>query len=90
MWRAVSPVHRHALNLFLFRVAANLLVAKDMVPALVDAIKSHGLYLVVDKSADDPRPEITPFADPFPRLPNGIDGVLKRNGVLRFNESINV
>ncbi|KAK2066297.1 hypothetical protein P8C59_000127 [Phyllachora maydis] len=62
----------------------------DMVPALVDAIKSHGLYLVVDKSADDPRPEITPFADPFPRLPNGIDGVLKRNGVLRFNESINV
>ncbi|KXJ97140.1 ankyrin repeat protein nuc-2 [Microdochium bolleyi] len=61
----------------------------DMVPALVDAIKSHGLALVVDKSGEktaDPHP----LADPFPRLPKGIDGLLKSNGVLRFNESIDV
>lgn len=61
----------------------------DMVPALVDAIKSHGLALVVDKSGET-QVEPHPFADPFPRLRKGIDGLLKDNGVLRFNESIDV
>jgi CDK inhibitor PHO81 len=62
-----------------------------MVPALVDAIKSHGLALVVDKSGQALRsPDLGPLADPFPRLPKGVDGVLKGNGVLRFNESIDV
>ncbi|KAI1855151.1 hypothetical protein JX265_006707 [Neoarthrinium moseri] len=61
----------------------------DMVPALVDAIKSQGLALVVDKSAEAPvQPH--PLADPFPRLPKGVDGLVKHNGVLRFNESIDV
>ncbi|KAJ4306875.1 phosphate system positive regulatory protein pho81 [Collariella sp. IMI 366227] len=63
----------------------------DMVPALVDAIKSHGLALVVDKSGTCPKAaEFNPLADPFPRLPKGVDGVLKGNGVLRFNETIDV
>ncbi|KAK3344013.1 ankyrin repeat protein nuc-2, partial [Lasiosphaeria hispida] len=61
----------------------------DMVPALVDAIKSHGLALVVDKSGEK-QPEFNPLADPFPRLPKGVDGLLKGNGVLRFNEFIDV
>ncbi|KAI0101840.1 hypothetical protein GGR51DRAFT_304943 [Nemania sp. FL0031] len=59
----------------------------DMVPALVDAIKSHGLALVVDQSAQAAQPV---NIDPFPRMPKGVDGVLKSNGVLRFNESIDV
>ncbi|TDZ23128.1 Ankyrin repeat protein nuc-2 [Colletotrichum orbiculare MAFF 240422] len=60
----------------------------DMVPALVDAIKSHGLALVTDKSLE---PSTTnSLTDPFPRLPKGVDGVLKNHGVLRFNESIDV
>lgn len=59
-----------------------------MVPALVDAIKSHGLALVTDKSAEVPT--ASSLADPFPRLPKGVDGVLKNHGVLRFNESIDV
>jgi CDK inhibitor PHO81 len=59
-----------------------------MVPALVEAIKSQGLVLVTDKTAE--APEMTNIHDPFPRLPEGIDGVLKANGVLRFNESINM
>ncbi|KAK0723157.1 ankyrin repeat protein nuc-2 [Lasiosphaeria miniovina] len=62
----------------------------DMVPALVDSIKSHGLALVVDKSGERPGPILTSLADPFPRLPKGVDGLLKDNGVLRFNESIDV
>ncbi len=60
-----------------------------MVPALVDAIKSQGLVLVTDKSTE---PIVAPdlLSDPFPRLPEGIDGVLNGNGVLRFNESIDM
>ncbi|KAK8086324.1 hypothetical protein PG994_001298 [Apiospora phragmitis] len=61
----------------------------DMVPALVDAIKSNGLALVIDKSTEQPQ-ETHPLADPFPRMPKGVDGILKNNGVLRFNESIDV
>ncbi|KAH8163918.1 hypothetical protein CIB48_g4320 [Xylaria polymorpha] len=57
----------------------------DMVPALVDAIKSHGLALVVDQSANQ-----QVHSDPFQHIPKGVDGVLKSNGVLRFNESIDV
>ena len=59
-----------------------------MVPALVDSIKSNGLALVTDKSADTP--VSSPVADPFPRLQNGVDGILKIHGVLRFNESIDM
>jgi CDK inhibitor PHO81 len=61
------------------------------VPALIDAIKSQGLALVIDKSAEG-QTERTggPHADPFPRMPKGVDGLLKGNGVLRFNESIDV
>lgn len=60
-----------------------------MVPALIEAIKSQGLVLVMDKSAE-PVDEKKSYNDPFPRLPDGVDGVLKPNGVLRFNESIDM
>lgn len=59
-----------------------------MVPALVDAVKSHGLALVMDKSSDTP--EVNPLADPFPRPPQGIDGILRDHGILRFNDSIDM
>ncbi|RDW82087.1 SPX-domain-containing protein [Coleophoma cylindrospora] len=61
----------------------------DMIPALVEAIKSQGLVLVTDKSADT-HTERGHLNDPFPRLLDGIDGVLKANGVLRFNETIDM
>ena len=60
-----------------------------MVPALIEAIKTQGLVLVTDKSAEL-EADRSILADPFPRLPEGIDGVLKANGVLRFNESIDM
>jgi CDK inhibitor PHO81 len=57
-----------------------------MVPALVDAIKSQGLALVVDKSAEaGPRNDSSPE-----RPPTGVDGMFKYSGVLRFNESIDM
>lgn len=79
-----------------------------MVPALIDAIKSHGLALVVDRSGEEqtqtqttqggslPPPSMfdgggNGIGEPFlPKLPKGVDGLLKGNGVLRFNESIDV
>ncbi|RDL39039.1 SPX-domain-containing protein [Venustampulla echinocandica] len=60
----------------------------DMVPALVEAIKAQGLVLVTDETGEPP--ERGNHNDPFPSLPDGIDGVLKANGVLRFNESIDM
>jgi CDK inhibitor PHO81 len=57
-----------------------------MVPALVDAIKSQGLALVTDKSTASVT--ASPMIDPFMRLPKGINGILKSQGILRFNESI--
>ena len=60
-----------------------------MVPALAEAIKSQGLVLVMDKSSE-PLSINESQDDPFPRLPEGIDGVLKANGVLRFNETIDM
>ncbi|EGX88887.1 ankyrin repeat protein nuc-2 [Cordyceps militaris CM01] len=60
----------------------------DSVPALVDAVKSHGLALVMDKSTDSPN--TSPLTDPFPRPPKGVDGVLKNHGILRFTDSIDM
>jgi len=60
-----------------------------MIPALIEAIKAQGLVLVTDRSAE-PFPERNILNEPFPRLPEGIDGVLKASGVLRFNESIDM
>jgi len=61
----------------------------DMVPALIESIKAEGLVLVIDRSAE-PAADLGTHNDPFPRLPVGVDGVLKANGVLRFNESIDM
>ena len=57
-----------------------------MVPALVDAIKSHGLALVMDKSADGPMSS----TDSMSRTPKGVDGVLRNPGILKFNDSIDI
>jgi len=60
-----------------------------MIPALVEAIKSQGLVLVMDRSGEGPV-QVDKFGNPFPRLLEGIDGILKADGVLRFNESIDM
>ena len=60
-----------------------------MVPALIEAIKSHGLVLVIDKSAEAML-DGGIYTGTFPGLAEGIDGVLKTDGVLRFNESIDM
>ena len=58
-----------------------------MVPTLVESIKVAGLVLVTDMSND------TSATSPRERgykMPDGVDGVMKCNGVLRFNETIDM
>ncbi|KAF2840695.1 putative cyclin dependent kinase inhibitor Pho81 [Patellaria atrata CBS 101060] len=55
-----------------------------LAPALIESIKTAGLVLITDLSdtADD--------AGSSYRAPEGVDGFLRRNGVLRFNETIDM
>ena len=56
----------------------------SLVPALIEAIKVAGLVLVTDTSDEaDGRGEQS-------RILEGVDGVLQGNGVLRFNEMIDM
>lgn len=58
-----------------------------MVPSLVESIKVAGLVLVTDTSDESlpSGPEVRPY-----RMPEGVDGMLKGNGILRFNEMIDM
>ena len=58
-----------------------------MVPSLIESVKVAGLVLVTDTSEDN-----TPSASTVRsyRMPEGVDGMLKGNGILRFNEMIDM
>ena len=67
---------------------------QDRVPALIESIKTAGLVLVSDisDSATTVVPQGTlgvarPSRD---SVPSGVDGYLQGNGVLRFNESVDL
>ncbi|MCJ1383078.1 phosphate system positive regulatory protein pho81 [Xylographa soralifera] len=62
----------------------------NMVPALVDFIKVAGLVLVTDTSEDLANFERGTVQTPSYRVPEGVDGVLKGNGILKFNETIDM
>ncbi len=62
-----------------------------MVPALVESIKELGLVLVADTSDDGDVLAVPGTASSgLYRMPEGVNGVLRGNGVLRFNESIDM
>ena len=63
-----------------------------MVPALIETVKQSGLVLVSDTTGEEPSAE---RRDPmrqasFAMMPEGVNGVMKRSGILRFNESIDM
>ncbi|KAL1965152.1 hypothetical protein VTN77DRAFT_6065 [Rasamsonia byssochlamydoides] len=73
----------------------------NVMPALVETIKELGLVLVADTSDEavgrPARPSaLTPAnamgvaAEWAYRMPEGVNGVMKANGVLRFNDSIDM
>ena len=59
----------------------------EMVPALIETIKEAGLVLVADK-----REEAMAVANAsgFAPMPDGVNGIMKSNGLLRFNETIDM
>ncbi|KAL8775623.1 MAG: hypothetical protein Q9209_000119 [Squamulea sp. 1 TL-2023] len=67
-------------NNFMGLVCKSRLV--DLVPALVESIKVAGLVLVVDMSENNAREAR--------RIPDVVDGVVKTDGVLRFNEVVDM
>ena len=58
-----------------------------MVPSLIESIKVAGLVLVMNTTADETWRE---SASRGYRMPDGVDGILRRDGVLRFNETIDM
>jgi CDK inhibitor PHO81 len=69
-------------------------------PALVETIKELGLVLVADTSDETSGPSQPPAtnvhrslgvsAEWAYRMPEGVNGVMKANGVLRFNDTIDM
>lgn len=64
-----------------------LTLPQKMVPSLIESIKIAGLVLVTDTSEESAP---TGAAARSYRMPEGVDGVLRYNGVLRFNEAIDM
>ncbi|KAI9776676.1 MAG: phosphate system positive regulatory protein pho81, partial [Candelina submexicana] len=62
----------------------------DVVPALVESIKVAGLVLVTDTSGPQRYEVPANSVAPLQGLADGVDGVLRGNGVLRFVETIDV
>lgn len=60
-----------------------------MVPSLIESIKVAGLVLVTDTS-EEPPPSGAPAPARSYQMPEGVDGMLRGNGVLRFNETIDM
>lgn len=58
-----------------------------MVPSLIESVKVAGLVLVTDTSEENAP---SGSAVRSYRMPEGVDGVLKGNGTLRFNEMIDM
>ena len=60
-----------------------------MVPSLIESIKVAGLVLVTDTSEESPPSAASTVARSY-RMPEGVDGILRGNGILRFNEMIDM
>lgn len=62
-----------------------------MVPALIDTIKQAGLVVVSDTTDEQPAELKQPVRQgSYAMMPEGVNGIMKSNGVLRFNESIDM
>ncbi|RMZ79581.1 hypothetical protein DV737_g3341, partial [Chaetothyriales sp. CBS 132003] len=63
-----------------------------MVPALIQTIKQAGLVLVSDTTGAEDHTESNEAArlHNFAMEPEGVNGIMKSNGILRFNDSIDM
>ena len=61
----------------------------EMVPSLTETIKQAGLVLVSDNS-DSAQTDQLASKLGFAPMPEGVNGLIKANGILRFNESVDM
>lgn len=73
-------------------------LTQNVVPALVETIKELGLVLVADTSdeANHSESEMNTssgtmgMAEWAYQMPEGVNGIMKANGILRFNDTIDM
>jgi len=68
-------------------------LTQSLAPGLITTIKEAGLVLVTDVSEIEDQahqPLANTASSNFFNVPEGVDGTLKGNGVLRFNDSIDM
>lgn len=72
---------------------------QNVVPALIETIKELGLVLVADTSDESRQPArnnpvaadaMGVAAEWAYRMPEGVNGAMKANGILRFNDMIDM
>ena len=76
----------------LFLMSKSVIISdntQEMVPSLIESIKVAGLVLVTDTSKESLASGASAAARSY-RMPEGVDGILKGNGILRFNEMIDM
>lgn len=61
---------------------------QDLVPALVESVKTAGLVLVSDLTHEQADTQMAYMS--MQSGPDGLDGMLEDNSVLRFSESIDM
>lgn len=61
-----------------------------MVPAIADKIKGMGLLLVADRSTDRHDTEDVHMSLTGTSTPEAVNGVLQADGILRFEETVEV
>jgi CDK inhibitor PHO81 len=83
-----------SLGYFFIVQCACLTATQDLAPALIESIKTAGLVLVTDitdSPADGSGQSKPAIAQPRHRAtPDGVDGYLRGNGVLCFNETVDM
>lgn len=57
-------------------------------PALIESVKVAGLVLITDVTNTETLP--TAPVSSFYGIPEGVDGQLEKNAILRFNETIDM
>ncbi|KAK4940035.1 phosphate system positive regulatory protein pho81 [Elasticomyces elasticus] len=66
----------------------------QMVPALTETLKQAGLVLVSDASTDDGGSQSQQVQGSttagWAMMPDGVNGIMKDNGILRFNETVDM
>lgn len=78
----------------------NTVILQNVVPALIETIKELGLVLVADTSDEAGQPArndaltaanaMGVSAEWAYRMPDGVNGAMRANGILRFNDMIDM